>query len=66
MAGASDPKKGITQYSALDYKIKATEDKMSSIVENYKGYYDEEGQFDVWGEAQGKSAFKDYLRKETR
>jgi len=45
-------------------QIKAAEDKINSIVENYKGYYDEEGKFDVWGEAKGKSALQDYLIKD--
>ena len=45
-------------------QIKAAEDKMNSIVEGYKGYYDEEGKFDVWGEAKGKSALQDYLIKD--
>jgi hypothetical protein len=45
-------------------QIKATEDKMNLIAENYKGYFDEEGKFDVWGEAKGKSALQDYLIKD--
>ena len=45
-------------------QIKAAEDKINSIVEGYKGYYDEEGKFDVWGEAKGKSALQDYLIKD--
>ena len=45
-------------------EIKATENKMNFIAENYKGYYDEKGKFDVWGEAKGKSATQDYLIKD--
>lgn len=37
---------------------------MNFIAENYKGYYDEKGKFDVWGEAKGKSATQDYLIKD--
>ena len=45
-------------------EINATENKMNFIAENYKGYYDEKGKFDVWGEAKGKSATQDYLIKD--
>ena len=31
MAGASDPKKGVTRFSALDYRIKATEAEIEKI-----------------------------------
>ena len=54
----------LKQRNDLENKIKATEDKMNFIAENYKGYYDEEGKFDVWGEAKGKSALQDYLIKD--
>ena len=46
-----------------DQLSKANE-QMNSIMEGYKGYYDEEGRFDVWGEAKGKSATQDYLIKD--
>jgi len=46
-----------------DQKLNA-EEKMNSIMEGYKGYHDEEGKFDVWGEAQGKSALQDYFIKD--
>ena len=39
---------------------------MASIQEGYVGYGDEEGKFDVWGEAQGKSATQDYLIKDVK
>jgi len=46
-----------------DQKLKA-EEKMDSIMKGYEGYFDEEGKFDVWGEARGKSATQDYLIKD--
>ena len=42
------------------------QEKMASIQEGYVGYGDEEGKFDVWGEAQGKSATQDYLIKDVK
>jgi nucleoid DNA-binding protein len=54
----------LKQRNDLENKIKATEDKMNLILVGYKGYFDEEGKFDVWGEAKGKSALQDYLIKD--
>jgi hypothetical protein len=48
-----------------DQLSKANE-QMNSIMEGYKGYYDEEGKFDPMAGAKGKISLQDYLREDVK
>jgi hypothetical protein len=41
-------------------------EKMDSISKGYQGYFTAEGERDVWGQAKGKIALKDYLREDVK
>ena len=47
-------------------QLNKANEKMNFIDENYKGYYDQKGEYDAFLEAKGKSAFQDYLRKDVK
>ena len=47
-----------------DDQLSKANEQMNSIMAGYESYIDEEGKFDVWGEAKGKSATQDYLIKD--